>query len=107
MFDECRLRRFHHLHRTTGVNLVFGKIRKIGQYGFVHEAGAAGPLVFRQRLRQHGNKSEIGMIARPLLRQITHIEITAAAHAPVQNHGAIQSVMEGMFQHALDRREAG
>ena len=104
---ERRLGGLDHLHRAAGIHLVRREIRKIRKDGFVNQTGAPAPPVVSLRIGEHGDKLEIRVLQRPLLRQLAQIKVGAPANAPVQHHLALQAAVEGVFKHALDGRKAG
>src|SRR5205814_3559990 len=71
------------------------------------EARAARPVVLRQRVGQHGDEREIAMLLLPLARQVRKVQVRERTDAPIQHHRSRYVVMERVFDHGFDRREAG
>ena len=104
---ERRMRGLDHLDRAARVDLVAGQIGEVGEDRLVHEAGAAGPVVLGPGLGQHRHEREVGVLRRPLLRQLRQVQVLPRAHAPVQDDPALHPDVERVLDHALHRREAG
>ena len=54
----------------------------------------------------NGDEVEIGMVVRPLLRQLGQVEVAQLFDTPVEMNFALQAALEGVLDHALDRGEA-
>jgi hypothetical protein len=99
--------RLDHLHRAAGVDFLAGEIGEVGQYRFMHQARAPAPVVFRRRFGKHRDEVEVLVFGIPAGRQVGQVKIGQPAHAPVQVYRTLEAAMEGVLDHALDRREAG
>ena len=104
--DEGGHGRLHHLDGAAQVHLVAAEVGKVGQHGFVHQAGAAGQASPSLASGHHGHHGEVGMLALPLLAALQHVEVLRLARAPVQAHGALHAARKGVFDDALDGRKA-
>ena len=71
----------------------------------MHEAAATLPT--RIGLGQDGGEAKVRVCLRPLPRQVGKVQVPLGPHAPVEMHRALDADVEGVLDHALDRREAG
>ena len=105
--DEALVRFFDHRGGAAGVDFDAGDIGAIFEYAVLHVADATAPIVFGGGLGEHGDEFEVGVIFRPLHWQVVHIDVGFVARAPVQGNRAFDADVEGVFDDAFDRREAG
>jgi len=98
---------FDHAHRAAGVDFVFLELGEVFEDGFVDQAGAAGPGGFGLGLGEHRDEVEVVVFLRPAGRQFGQVEVFQGPDAPVEVDLALEAALEGVFDHALDRREAG